>query len=273
MSRGLAAGHREWGCPPGGGAGSCSGRPSGLPMFPAPALWCCWGWRWVRGGPCWARGSGCGPGCFPALARGVRLGVAPGRWGASTSGGWCWLPCVVSMAWSRGAGGGWWYGVGTVGGGGSGGGCCAGWGSGHPCGLCGSCVCAPCGPCGSWPVVVPRCGWKAAAWASGWGCGPYVMGGCWWMVLAGMGCAGGAAGGGGALLLGPGVAGVRARLPAGPWRCSVARMSWARVAGAAGGAGPRGGGVEAVLVVCGTPALVGVMVGAGSGEIRDGVVR
>ena len=30
--------------------------------------------------------------------------------------------------------------------------------------------------------------------------------------------------------------------------------------GAAGGAGPRGGGVEGVLVVCGTPALVGVVV-------------
>ena len=43
--------------------------------------------------------------------------------------------------------------------------------------------------------------------------------------------------------------------------------------GAAGGAGPRGGGVEGVLVVCGTPALVGVVVGAGGGGIRDGVVR
>ena len=82
-----------------------------------------------------------------------------------------------------------------------------------------------------------------------------------------------AAGGGGALLLGPGVAGVRARLPAGPWGCTVARVSWARVAGAAGGAGPRGGGVEGVLVVCGTLALVGVVVGAGGGGIRDGVVR
>ena len=36
---------------------------------------------------------------------------------------------------------------------------------------------------------------------------------------------GGAAGGGGVLLLGPGVAGVRARLPAGPLRCTVARVS------------------------------------------------
>ena len=84
---------------------------------------------------------------------------------------------------------------------------------------------------------------------------------------------GGAAGGGGALLLGPGVAGVHARLPAGPWGCTVARVLWARVAGAAGGAGPRGGGVEGVLVGRGTPALVGVVVGAGGGGIRDGVVR
>ena len=84
---------------------------------------------------------------------------------------------------------------------------------------------------------------------------------------------GGAAGGGVALLLGPGVARVRARLPAGPWGRTVARVSWVRVGGAAGGAGPRGGGVEGVLVVCGTPALVGVVVGAGGGGIRDGVVR
>ena len=77
----------------------------------------------------------------------------------------------------------------------------------------------------------------------------------------------------GALLLGPGFAGVRARLPAGPWGCTVARVSWVRVVGVAGGAGPRGGGVEGVLVVCGTPALVGVVVGAGGGGIRDGVVR
>ena len=83
----------------------------------------------------------------------------------------------------------------------------------------------------------------------------------------------GAAGGGGALLLGPGVAGVRARLPAGPWGCTVARVSWARVVGAAGGAGPRGGGVEGVPVVCGTPALVHVVVGAGGGGICDGLVR
>ena len=78
---------------------------------------------------------------------------------------------------------------------------------------------------------------------------------------------------GGALLLGPGVASVRARLPAGPWGCTVARASWARVVGAAGGAGLRGGGVEGVLVVCGTPALVGVVIGAGGGRICDGVVR
>ena len=35
----------------------------------------------------------------------------------------------------------------------------------------------------------------------------------------------GAAGGGGALLLGPGLAGVRGRLPAGPWGCTVVRRS------------------------------------------------
>ena len=95
--------------------------------------------------------------------------------------------------------------------------------------------------------------------------------GGWCSLVWGVG--GGAAGGGGALLLGPCVAGVRARLLAGPWGCTVARVSWARVAGAAGGAGPRGGGVEGVLVVCGTPALVGVVAGAGGGGIRDGVVR
>ena len=31
--------------------------------------------------------------------------------------------------------------------------------------------------------------------------------------------------------------------------------------------------MEGVLVVCGTPALVGVVAGAGGGGIRDGVVR
>ena len=87
------------------------------------------------------------------------------------------------------------------------------------------------------------------------------------------GVGGGSAGGGGALLLGPGFAGVRARLPAGPWGCTVARVLWVRVVGAGGGAGPRGSGVEGVLVMCGTPALVGVVVGAGGGGIRDGVVR
>ena len=40
----------------------------------------------MGGGPCWARGSGCGPGCCPAAARGVRLGVAPSQWGAPRSG-------------------------------------------------------------------------------------------------------------------------------------------------------------------------------------------
>ena len=77
----------------------------------------------------------------------------------------------------------------------------------------------------------------------------------------------------GQFLLGPGVAGVRVRLPVGPWGCTVARVSWTRVVGAAGGAGPRASGVEGELVVCGTPALVGVVVGAGGGGIRDGVVR
>ena len=83
----------------------------------------------------------------------------------------------------------------------------------------------------------------------------------------------GAAGGDGAFLLGPGAAGVRAQLPAGPLGCTVARVSWARVVGAVGGAGLRGGGVEGVLVVCGTLALVSVVVGAGGGGIPDGVVR
>ena len=94
------------------------------------------------------------------------------------------------------------------------------------------------------------------------------------MVSAGMGC------GGGGLLVVVGrtywalvlLVCVRgsSRVHGGvPWL----RMSWARVAGAAGGAGLRGGGVEGVLVVCGTPALVGVVAGAGGGGIRDGVVR
>ena len=51
-------------------------------MFPGPTLWWRWGWRWVRGGPCRACGSRCGPGCPPAPARGVRLRVAPSRRGA-----------------------------------------------------------------------------------------------------------------------------------------------------------------------------------------------
>ena len=41
----------------------------------------------------------------------------------------------------------------------------------------------------------------------------------------------------------------------------MAPVSWACVVGATGGAGPCGGGVEGVLVVRGTPALVGVVVG------------
>ena len=36
-----------------------------------------------------------------------------------------------------------------------------------------------------------KCGWEAAAWASAWGCGPQVVDGSQWMVLAGMGCSGG----------------------------------------------------------------------------------
>ena len=40
-----------------------------------------------------------------------------------------------------------------------------------------------------------------------------------------------------------------------------------------GGAGPRGGGVEGVLVVCGTLALAGAVVGAGGRRIRDDVVQ
>ena len=66
---------------------------------------------------------------------------------------------------------------------------------------------------------------------------------------------------------------MRAWLPADPLGCTVARVSWASVVGAAGGAGTRGGGVEGVLVACGTPALVGVVVGAAGGDIRDGVVQ
>ena len=53
----------------------------------------------------------------------------------------------------------------------------------------------------------------------------------------------------------------------------MARLSWARVVEAMGGAGPRGGGVEGVLVVCRTQALVGVVVGAGGGGICDDVMR
>ena len=66
---------------------------------------------------------------------------------------------------------------------------------------------------------------------------------------------------------------MRARLPAGQWGCTVARVSRVRVVGAAAGAGLRGGGFEGLLFVCGTPALVGVVVGAGGGGIRDDVVR
>ena len=72
---------------------------------------------------------------------------------------------------------------------------------------------------------------------------------------------GGAGGGGGVLLLESGVAGVRAPLPAGPWGCTVVCMSSALLAGVVGGGGSRGGGVEGVLVVCGTPASAGAVVG------------
>ena len=53
----------------------------------------------------------------------------------------------------------------------------------------------------------------------------------------------------------------------------MARVSWACVVGAVGDAGSRDGGVQGVLVVCGTPALVGVVVGAGGRGILDGVLR
>ena len=42
--------------------------------------------------------------------------------------------------------------------------------------------------------------------------------------------------------------------------------------GAVGGAESRGGGVEGVLVVCGTTALVGAVLGVVGGGTRDGVV-
>ena len=103
MWRGLAAGRRVWGRPPGCGAGSCSGRPSGLPTFPAPSLWCRWGWRWVGGGPCRARGSGCGPRCPSAPARGVRLGVAASRWGAPRF-GLLWVVGSSCLGWRVGGG-------------------------------------------------------------------------------------------------------------------------------------------------------------------------
>ena len=94
---------RGGGGPPGRGAGSCSGRPSGLPTFPAPTLWCRWGWRWVGGGPCQARGSGCGPGYPSAPARGVRLGVAPGRWVAPRFGP-LWGAGSRRLGWREGGG-------------------------------------------------------------------------------------------------------------------------------------------------------------------------
>ena len=179
--------------------------------------------------------------------------------------------CVCGLVSGGGGGGG--VGVALLVPGGLGGRCCAGWGSGHPCGPPGCCVCAPCGPCGPWLVALPRCGWEVAAWGSGWGCGLYVMGGCRWMVLAGMGC---------------GWVGCWWWWGAStrPWCCLCACAAprgsmevyrgpcvMGPCGGGLGGAGPRGGGVDGVLVVCGTPALVGVVVGAGRGGIRDGVVR
>ena len=193
--------------------------------------------------------------------------------GALTSIGWCWLPRVASVAWSRGGAGGGGVEVALLVVGGAGVGVVLAGGLGVPVGRVGvACLRLAVLAVPSWlwcravgrrrlhgrpGGAVVRMKWVAA---SGW---------C--SLVWGVG--GGAAGGGGALLPGLGVAGVRARLPAGPWGCTVALVSCARVVGAAGGAGPRGGGVEGVLVVCGTPALVGVVVGACAGGIRDGVVQ
>ena len=198
------------------------------------------------------------------------------RWrvsaGGSTSIGWCWLLCCVRGLVSGGGAGGvvwgwhcWWWagaGVGVVPAGGLG-------ALVHRVGV----VCVP-------RAVLAVPGWLWCRGVGGWRprgrpAGAvvrmlWVAAGGWCSLVWDVG--GGAAAGGGALLLIPDVACVRARLPAGPWGCTVARVSWARVVGAADGAGPRGGGVEGVLVVCGTPALVGVVVEAGGCGICDGVV-
>ena len=52
----------------------------------------------------------------------------------------------------------------------------------------------------------------------------------------------------------------------------MVHMSCVHVVGAVGGAGSRGCGVEGVLVMCGTTALVGDVVGVGGGCTRDGAV-
>ena len=80
--------------------------------------------------------------------------------------------CVCGLMSRGGRGGGGGVGVALLVVGGGGDWCCAGRGSWRPSELSGCCVCAPCDPCGPWVVAVTRCGMEAAAWASGWGCGP-----------------------------------------------------------------------------------------------------
>ena len=101
--------------------------------------------RGVMGGVVWV-GVSCGG-----------RGRGDSRWrvsaGVSMSIGSCWLPRVVSVAWSRGGGGGGGAGGGGVGVallvvGGAGVGVVLAGGLGD-CGSCGCCVCALCGPCGS----------------------------------------------------------------------------------------------------------------------------
>ena len=271
----------------GGARGVEAQLPESPEVLPTAAGLCrAWGSAGAAAGGAGCDGKGgVGWGGWSSLSRvGSGDGVSCGgrgrgdsRWsvsaGVSTSIGWSWLPCVACVAWSPGGGWGGWCGGGTVGGRGSGGGCCAGWGLSALVGRVGvACVrravlavpgwlwCHGVGgrrPHGRPGGAVVRMLWVAVG---GWCSLVWVVGG-------------GAAGGGGALLLGPGVAGVRVRLPAGPWGCTLARVLWARVVGTAGGARPPVGGFEGVLVVCGTPALVGVVVGAGGRGICDGVVR
>ena len=80
--------------------------------------------RGVMGGVVWVGEGGGGlsrVGSGDGVSCGGR-GRGYSRWrvsaGASTSIGWCWLPRVASVAWSRGGGGGGWCGGGAVGGGG-----------------------------------------------------------------------------------------------------------------------------------------------------------